>query len=89
MSVDNDDAGNALADRMARLFPNKVYRVQHGEYKDANDFLQAGKGREFKNLWWKPLKHTPENILNTSDQFLKLYEETPEHVYYLRRASRR
>ena len=82
LSVDNDDAGNALADRMARLFPNKVYRVQHGEHKDANDFLQAGKGREFKNLWWKPLKHTPENILNTSDQFLKLYEETPEHVYY-------
>jgi twinkle protein len=82
LSVDNDDAGNALADRMARLFPNKVYRVQHGEYKDANDFLQAGREREFKNLWWKPLKHTPENILNTSDQFLKLYDETPEHVYY-------
>ena len=26
LSVDNDDAGNALADRMARLFPNKDYR---------------------------------------------------------------
>ena len=82
LSVDNDEAGNALADRMARLFPNKIYRMQHGEYKDANDFLQAGKGADFKNLWWKPVKHTPENILNTADQFLKLYDETPEHVYY-------
>jgi twinkle protein len=82
LSVDNDEAGNALADRMARLFPNKIYRMQHGEYKDANDFLQAGKGADFKNLWWKPVKHTPENILNTVDQFLKLYEDTPEHVYY-------
>jgi twinkle protein len=82
LSVDTDDAGNALADRMARLFPNRVYRVQHGEYKDANDFLQAGKEREFKNLWWKPVKHTPENILNTSDEFLKLYTDTPEHTYY-------
>jgi len=82
LSVDNDEAGNALADRMARLFPNKIYRMQHGEYKDANDFLQAGKGVDFKNLWWKPVKHTPENILNTADQFLKLYEDTPEHVYY-------
>ena len=82
MSVDNDEAGNALADRMARLFPNKIYRVQHGEFKDANDFLKAGKGVDFKNLWWKPVKHTPENILNTADQFLKLYEDTPEHVYY-------
>ena len=82
LSVDNDEAGNALADRMARLFPNKIYRMQHGEYKDANDFLQAGKGADFKNLWWKPVKHTPENILNTADEFLKLYEDTPEHVYY-------
>ena len=82
LSVDTDDAGNALADRMARLFPNKVYRVIHGEYKDANDFLKAGKEKEFKNLWWKPVKHTPENILNTSDEFLKLYTDTPEHTYY-------
>ena len=82
LSVDNDEAGNALADRMARLFPNKIYRVQHGDFKDANDFLKAGKGVDFKNLWWKPVKHTPENILNTADQFLKLYEDTPEHVYY-------
>ena len=81
LSVDNDDAGNAVADRMSRLFPNKVYRVDHGQYKDANDFLQAGKAEEFKNAWWKPTKHTPENVINTSEQFLKMYEETPEHVY--------
>jgi len=81
LSVDNDDAGNALADRMSRLFPNRVYRVDHGTYKDANDFLQAGKAQDFKSSWWKPIKHTPENIINTADQFLKLYEDTPEHVY--------
>ena len=81
LSVDKDEAGNAVADRMARLFPNRVYRVDHGKYKDANDFLQASKSNDFKNAWWKPIKHTPENILNTSDQFLKLYDETPEHVF--------
>ena len=82
LSVDTDQAGDALADRMARLFPNRVYRIQHGELKDANDFLTSGKEADFKNLWWKPTKHTPENILNTSEQFLKLYEDTPEHTYY-------
>ena len=81
LSVDTDDAGNALADRMARLFPNKVYRVDHGKYKDANDFLQAGAAQQFKNVWWKPIKHTPENVINTADQFLKMYDETPEHIY--------
>tara|TARA_R110002153_G_scaffold27701_1_gene85752 strand:- start:574 stop:2142 length:1569 start_codon:yes stop_codon:yes gene_type:complete len=82
LSVDTDDAGNTLADKMSRLFPNKIYRVQHGQFKDANDFLTNGRASDFKNLWWKPVKHTPENILNTSDEFLKLYTETPEHTYY-------
>lgn len=49
LSVDNDEADNAVADRMSRLFPNKVYRVDHGQYKDANEFLQAGKAQDFKS----------------------------------------
>lgn len=83
LSVDNDDAGNSIADKMSRLFPNKVYRVNHGTYKDANEILQAGPQAvaAFKNSWWKPTKHTPENILNTADQFLELYTNTPEHQY--------
>ncbi len=81
LSVDNDDAGNSLADRMAKLFPNKVYRVPHDKYKDANDFLQAGAIQEFKSAWFKPQKHTPENVINTSEQFLSLYHDTPEHQY--------
>ena len=40
LSVDNDEAGNALADKVTKLFPNKVYRVDHRPFKDANDFLQ-------------------------------------------------
>ena len=81
LSVDSDEAGNAIADRMARLFPNKVYRMDHGKHKDANDFLQASDLQAYKNAWWKPVKHTPENVINTSDQFLKMYDDTPEHVY--------
>ena len=81
LSIDNDDAGNAVCARIANLFPNKVYRVIHGEYKDANDFLQAGAGAQFKSAWWGAKKYIPENILNTSDQFLKLYNETPNHQF--------
>ena len=39
LSVDNDSKGNELAEKFYRLFPGKVYRVSHGKYKDANDFL--------------------------------------------------
>lgn len=81
LSVDSDDAGNALADRVAKLFPNKVYRVNHNPYKDANEFLQAGKGAEYKQAWWAARKYTPENVMNTTEDFLSLYQDAPEHEY--------
>lgn len=81
LSVDNDDAGNALADRVSKLFPNKVYRVDHRPYKDANEFLQAGKATDFKGAWWNARKFTPENVMNSTQDFLSLYKDTPEHQY--------
>jgi twinkle protein len=81
LSVDNDDAGNELASRMSKMFPNKVYRVDHGEHKDANEILQAGKSKQFMAAWWGAQKYVPENILNTTEQFLSLYKDTPEHQY--------
>ena len=81
LSVDTDDAGNALADKIAKMFPNKVYRVDHHPYKDANDFLQNNKSVEFKSAWWVARKYTPENVLNGVDDFLSLYQNAPEHEY--------
>ena len=75
LSVDTDDAGNALADKIAKLFPNKVYRVNHHPYKDANDFLKNSKGAEFKSAWWAASKYTPENVMNTTEDFLSLYQD--------------
>ncbi len=81
LSVDNDDTGNALADRVAKLFPNKVYRVPHDKYKDANEFLQAGKDQEFKSAWFNAGRYMPDNILHTADDLLKLFDDTPDHTY--------
>ena len=81
LSVDNDEAGNAVADKLAKLFPNKVYRVAHGKHKDANDFLTNKDQAEFKGAWFNAVKYTPDNVLNTADQFLSLYHDTPEHQY--------
>ena len=81
LSVDNDAAGNAIAAKMANLFPNKVYRVPHDKYKDANEFLQAKQGQAFKNAWYGAKKFVPDNVLNTADQFIDLYRNTPQHEY--------
>ena len=81
LSVDNDEAGNSIADKISKLFPNKVYRVAHGKYKDANDFLTNRSMVEFRQAWFNAKKYTPDNVLNTTEQFLKLYNDTPEFQY--------
>lgn len=81
LSVDTDGPGNEVADKINIMFPKKVYRVDHGQYKDANDFLQAGQKDLYKNQWFNAKKWMPENILATTTDLVKLYRETPNHTY--------
>jgi len=81
LSVDNDPAGNAVAARIFNMFPNKTYRVKHDVYKDANEFLTNNASKEFNKAWWNARKYTPENILNSSDQFIELFRDSPVYSY--------
>lgn len=81
ISFDNDDAGDALSDKVARLFPGKVYRIDHGSLKDANEFLTNGKVADFKAAWWTNKRYTPKNVMNSSEEFLSLFKDTPDHTY--------
>jgi len=82
LSIDNDPAGDALAEKFYRMFPGKVYRVNHGQYKDANDFLKASAGKTYKTSWWNAQKIKPDSLLCTADDFLNLYDETPHYEYF-------
>jgi twinkle protein len=82
LSLDTDKAGNEVADKISKMFPNKVYRVDHSKFKDANEFLMAGKAEEFVSAWWSARKYTPDNVMNSPAQFKSLYSDTPEHTYY-------
>jgi KaiC/GvpD/RAD55 family RecA-like ATPase len=78
LSVDNDEPGRKVAETMFDLFPGKVYMMNHGEFKDANDFLQAGKQREYKSAWWAAKKYSPAGFVSGSEDWLKaVREETP------------
>ena len=81
LSVDNDGPGDAVAQKINNLFPTKVYRVDHSIYKDANEFLQAGKSSEYKSSWYNAQRFTPDNILHSADDLLKLFDHTPDHAY--------
>ena len=81
LSIDTDGPGDEICAKINNLFPNKVYRVDHGEYKDANDFLQAGKGNDYKQAWYAAQRYMPDNILHTADDLLELFDHTPDHTY--------
>lgn len=82
LSIDNDEPGDNLVEKFFKLFPGKVYRVNHGKYKDANEFLQNGDHQEYKSSWWNAQKVKPDGINTTAEDFLKVYNETPNYEYF-------
>jgi 5S rRNA maturation endonuclease (ribonuclease M5) len=82
LSVDNDVYGDELADKFYRMFPGKVYRVNHGKYKDANGFLADSAKDQYKAAWWAKVRIKPDNINSTAKDFLRVYDETPNYEYF-------
>lgn len=82
LSLDNDEPGNVLAEKFFRIFPGKVYRVDHGKFKDANDFLQANELGTYKSNWHNAARVKPDSINTTAQDFLDVYEKTPNYEYF-------
>lgn len=82
LSLDNDEAGQKLVEKVAEIFPDKVYVMNHSDLKDANDFLQADMAKEYKSAWWAAKKYKPDSILSDADDYLKLYEDSPDFEYF-------
>ena len=86
LSVDNDKAGAKVAETMFDLFPTKVYMMDHGKYKDANDFLQAGDQKAYKSAWWGAKKYSPAGFTAGVDAWMEAidgedpYEYTPTPI---------
>jgi twinkle protein len=65
---DADEPGMKAAKEVAELFGGKSKVVKHlAGFKDACDYLTAGKEKEFVNTWWRAEEFKPENIVTVSD----------------------
>lgn len=79
---DNDIPGQKAAREVAKLFDfNKVFHIkmpiQDGKHVDVNDMLQAGKYKDFNNLWWNAKRLVPEGIISTNNEVLQIMRERP------------
>jgi len=69
LCFDNDDPGEKAASTVAKLFGySKVYIVKL-QLKDANEYLQAGKQKEFINAWYSARRYLPDGVLSTFQDF--------------------
>lgn len=79
LCFDNDPVGQKALREVALLFdPNKVFHVKL-KHKDANDYLQAGDGKEFVNVWYNARPYMPKDIIATWSEVEEILnrEESP------------
>ena len=70
---DNDEQGKKALEQVVGLFdPRKVYIVDLGTYKDANEFLTDGAHKEFKRVWYNAQHYTPEGIVSGLNEFKEI-----------------
>jgi len=81
VSEDNDGAGSKVTEVLFDLFPGKVYVMDHGQHKDANDFLQAGDGKAFKSAWWAAKRFSPAGFTSSADDWCKALDDENPYEY--------
>lgn len=70
---DGDEVGQKAAKEVAALFAGKAKIVKHHpDYKDANDYLECGKAKEFSDAWWGAYMYTPDGIVEGSTLYERL-----------------
>lgn len=76
LCFDNDEPGQKAVREVASLFDfNKIYHVKPTRFKDANDYLQANAGEEFKSIWFNSKRFLPEGIISSFSDFAKIIKE--------------
>ena len=69
---DSDEAGQKAASQVAEIIGNKAKVFKHLDgMKDACDYLQQKKMKEFSDKWWSSEQHVPDGIIVGSS----LYED--------------
>ncbi len=65
LCFDNDAPGREAANAVAEVIGTKA-KIFKGtqDYKDACEYSQENKGKEFVDLWWKAERYTPDGIVD-------------------------
>ena len=71
VGYDNDASGNETVEDVIKALPKGKTRVMKMTYKDANDYLDAGKEQQFVSHFFRSEAYLPEGVVGSG----KLYDK--------------
>lgn len=82
LCFDADAAGLAGVEKAAEIFAGKlrVMKLDARIGKDANDYLKAGRVKEFTDAYWAASQYTPKGVLSTAELWERLNTDRPAAI---------
>lgn len=81
LSGDSDKVGREVAEKLFDMIPERVFVMDHGKYKDANEFLQDGAEKQYKDAWWGARRYTPAGFTSSVEDWVKAVTEDNPYTY--------
>lgn len=76
LAFDNDEPGQEALHKVAEILPvGKAYTLPMGDFKDANEVLQAGQGMRLVKGVYEPKEYRPDGIISGGELWDSLIEE--------------
>ena len=76
ISYDNDKAGQTATEQLLKVLPKGKVKIMPMRYKDANEYLEKDKSKEFINDFYEAKKQVPVGVLASSKLYDRIMGQT-------------
>lgn len=76
VAYDSDKAGQEAIEKIIPALPKGKVKIMQMRYKDANEYLEKGKEKEFISDFYAAKSYTPAGVVGSSELYSRLIEST-------------
>lgn len=76
ISYDNDKAGQTATEQLLKVLPKGKVKIMPMRYKDANEYLEKRKVKEFINDFYEAKKQVPVGVLASSNLYDRIINQS-------------
>ena len=76
VAMDNDEAGKKAEEKIVKVLPRGKVKLMQLRYKDSNEYLEAGKQKEFIQDFYNAKTYVPIGVLPSSNLYDRILEQT-------------